>query len=103
MLSIRTINDVIHLLNGLPESKYIIQSMFSKSINTYAIVRPGIVSKKRKLPSCIIRPSYACGFLRKLPQKSPNVEIKSEGQIKKMKNVCAIARDILLETGYFKK
>ena len=80
-------------------SRQIVYSISVKHLATYSIVKPGKVSAKRKLPSAIVRPPYACGFWSKLPTKTPKVEIKNESQIIKMRNVCAIAKDILQEAG----
>ena len=71
----------------------------NRYLQSYSIVKPEIVSKKQKVPSNIIRPEYAQGFWSKVPVKQPVVEIKSEYQIKKMRNICSIAKEILLSTG----
>ena len=62
--------------------------------HSYSIVKPGRISPQRKVPLHIKKPPYA-GWLRQTPKKPQDVEIKTDAQILAMRDVCAIARDIL--------
>lgn len=72
-----------------------------RDFGSYNIVKPGFVSEGRSVPERINRPSY---FDTSMPPPGPDEpEIKTEAQIKKMRDSCRLARFMLDSVGKYIK
>lgn len=74
------------------------------SVRPYSIVKPGLIYPLRSVPDGITQPEYVkTGFLSKIAQniflKTMKPDIKSIGDIDKMKGACRIARLVLNAVG----
>jgi len=86
----KSVHNVESSQNSLP-------SQFSSYVFTGPL-RPGIISQKRKVPDNIQKPDYALTgepLSERLAKNSSIIEIKSPEQIKGMRTVGKIAREVL--------
>ncbi|XP_013772072.1 methionine aminopeptidase 1D, mitochondrial-like [Limulus polyphemus] len=68
-----------------------------KKHGQYALVQPGLVSEAGEIPPDIVCPEYAYSGIVDLA--APSIEIKDLEVIQKMKDSCALARNILDHAG----
>ncbi|XP_076324586.1 methionine aminopeptidase 1D, mitochondrial-like isoform X2 [Tachypleus tridentatus] len=68
-----------------------------KKYGQYALVQPRFVSKAGEIPPDIVCPEYAYSGIVELA--SPSIEIKDPEAIQKIKDSCALARNVLDHVG----